>query len=1014
MSVHCCCAVSTLYIDGAGAAFHGSWAVADGECFGSAWMPQTRRSLRWNLPDGSPKSVVLVCVISPEDDLRLPWTTLESYAELSTIRLEDSLPAAHLSRLCRITVLCLGGLGLPNKEEKVVLPELVEFNYLFSWRVSESGKTAFHGLEFTSLQVLRIKSIYGSLMHLEDSVSLEIHAALTEFLERSPQLTVLQIALHVPYVAETLLGHLGVCGNLQDLDVTVCHKELFSPELFGGLSRLTVVPRLRFIRLPQLLAGRDHWDLDVDGDGRETGLEQMLRVRFGAGLERCDFARARRVGGGLGGCNDRRKDGQKLWAISAQWDELPTRWRMASQMQEHGIDWEWLSNSGNHSVTGGSGEKRFILIRQGGRVEETAEGPNGIGPRRLQAPAQWEGDSVPEWPGVRARMDSPCYGVGSGPHTPVFRPSEATAGSEAHAQRVRDWRAEGERHRDKFRADLEKKREALRLAELRAEHADSIFENTVSLVSVIPTTPEDIWLEIFKRALSGGAVSLYTLMGVCRDFRRMLTASDLAILWNPVELRDTYKEEGTSPDRSCEWRPGHQQVWNRAAASHVQLGYLDFARQREIGFKLSGIVPASVWAMMNKRAWSVFEISDFYSGEEAAAVVDLTLRVAPCPPIDTLVIKGALRHAEIRPFPEHEGDRFGTRMWGEGVRRGLQLMLPQGSPQAVVLVRTIEPNKDFKLPWSTLKCYAKAFTIRGARSWMSEIPSAHLRSLTGITILCLGGVRLPAMDKKDPWISLPLVQEFNYVFTWEFVRVGGTKAFQALKLEGLRVLRVKGTEGTDKGHGWGTPKQEDAAKQVHKALTKFLGRSLQLKILQIAFNIPFEGQTLLEELRRCQNLEELDVPICHPDLWTRELFGGLQDLEVCPKLRVMRLPQLGWGSDLWEDYEGDDRETETRRDVGLDEMLGARFGAGLRTFDLRPRGSMRDGYDEWGNERCSDAERWSDGPERWAEAVKWDWLGGAPLAGWVLPDDVWTRLLSLRAATGWDILLDERPPPLVW
>ncbi|KAJ7692317.1 hypothetical protein B0H16DRAFT_1486515, partial [Mycena metata] len=275
------------------------------------------------------------------------------------------------------------------------------------------------------------------------------------------------------------------------------------------------------------------------------------------------------------------------------------------------------------------------------------------------------------------------------------------------------------------------------------------------------------------------------------------------------------------------------------------------------------------------------------------------------------------------------------------------------------------------------------------------------------------GVRLPAMDKKDPWISLPLVQEFNYVFTWEFVRVGGTKAFQALKLEGLRVLRVKGTEGTDKGHGWGTPKQEDAAKQVHKALTKFLGRSPQLKILQIAFDIPFEGQTLLEELRRCQNLEELDVPICHPDLWTRELFGGLQDLEVCPKLRVMRLPQLGWGSDLWEDYEGDNRETETRRDVGLDEMLGARFGAGLRTFDLRPRGSMRDGYDEWGNEQCSDAERWSDGPERWAEAVKWDWLGGAPLAGWVLPDDVWTRLLSLRAATGWDILLDERPPPLV-
>ncbi|KAJ7037134.1 hypothetical protein C8F04DRAFT_1257362 [Mycena alexandri] len=365
-------------------------------------------------------------------------------------------------------------------------------------------------------------------------------------------------------------------------------------------------------------------------------------------------------------------------------------------------------------------------------------------------------------------------------------------------------------------------------------------------------------------------------------------------------------------------------------------------------------------------SWSVFEIRDFYS-DSLPAVVHSILRVAPFPPIGTLVIDGGFKNRDVRPFPEQEGEHFGPTTMG-GLRRGLQWMLASDSPQAAVLVRTIEPDKDFKLPWSTLKCYAEAFTTRGG-SRASAIPQAHLRRLTGITILCLVGVRLPDTEEV---ISLPLVEEFNYVLSWEYSR-----------------------EGRGRG-GW---EDESSSPDIHRALKKFLGLSTQLKILQIALHVPFYSDTLLEHLRLCENLEELDVAVCHPELWTTELFRGLQDLGVCPKLQVMRLPQLPANRDEWALYEGGDGDT--RRDVGLDEMLGARFGAGLQTFDLRQRKSMRD--DDWTEEK----EQWADGPQQWAEAAGWDMLP-VVYAGWVLPDDVWTRLFTQRVATGWDIVLDER------
>ncbi|KAJ7698518.1 hypothetical protein B0H16DRAFT_1484389, partial [Mycena metata] len=168
-------------------------------------------------------------------------------------------------------------------------------------------------------------------------------------------------------------------------------------------------------------------------------------------------------------------------------------------------------------------------------------------------------------------------------------PSEATTGLEAHAQRVEGLACRRRAAPRGIPRRVERKREALRLAELRAELraelADFIFANTVSLLSVIPTIPEDIWLQILE-----GKIGWVRFQG--------------------MESMQTPK-----------------------------LGYLRWARRREVVISLENIKPQSLLDILKMESWSILEFQQLYSSAAPETLFSI-LRVA-----ETLPRIGTLKRA---------------------------------------------------------------------------------------------------------------------------------------------------------------------------------------------------------------------------------------------------------------------------------------------------------------------------------------------------------------------------------
>ncbi|KAJ7142174.1 hypothetical protein C8R46DRAFT_1233210 [Mycena filopes] len=610
---------------------------------------------------------------------------------------------------------------------------------------------------------------------------------------------------------------------------------------------------------------------------------------------------------------------------------------------------------------------------------------------RLQAPAQWYGDGVPEWEAVRAKMDSPAYGVGASPHSAIFWTANPSKEQDAVLSDIRRWRTIGEVRREEYHAEVDRLEEELRLAKLRAAHADTIMRGSLSPLSAILGIPEELWLKILTLVKAydnaptwgssprpwGSKVTPATLRLVCRAFNRLLTSTDVAMLWNPVLL----PVRGSSGWGSGWASEGATKAIAKVAVSGdklPELRYLRFARWREINFSMEVMDVETLQEVLKMESWNVMHIRDFYSWQGQQRLGSL-LRVREMPRIETLQIEDIwengrlMEHQAPRDGFAEDGELFGNRRLLR-VRSPLQFLMPAASElRGVVLVRTMEPDVDFQLPWSTLQTYAEFRTVRKA-----HLPLSHLERMTAMTVLCLGSVEIEEMVTER--LSLPQLREFYYMVGWPR-RGEPCRAFASLDFPGLEVLRVKTDERTS------TSDEDAASVKIHKDLEKFLTRCPVLKVLELALGVPYTAKQLLRHLRACGNLEVLEVTVCHAQIFVPELFEGLKDVRLVPRLQVLRLPQLP-GPDTWR--------AVTKREEGFVSMLEARFAGQLKTIDLREAEDM-------GHEEGS----WTEAAERWAKAAYWNVIPEA-YSGWTLGERVWGELNVLGRTHGWNVVTGTR------
>ncbi|KAK7050164.1 hypothetical protein R3P38DRAFT_3173232 [Favolaschia claudopus] len=432
--------------------------------------------------------------------------------------------------------------------------------------------------------------------------------------------------------------------------------------------------------------------------------------------------------------------------------------------------------------------------------------------------------------------------------------------------RISDWIPTGAALLSGYDQLVHESLKKLELAKFRQACAKHIVLGSSYGLSSIGRVPEELWNEIFGLACDGRTgwpeVTLRTLTQVSKHWRRLLTASPAAALWNPVDLRD---------------------YGGPIAARKAQLSYVTSSKILEL------VMSADDTRTDHDLLQSVFRqpirnppikrirrltIHDVYSST-GIANRSLFSQSAAIPDIDELYIVGA--HWFVGEYPSVNG----LPAWFASLDQNQlqpELHIERGIT-TLTLIQTLEPEHTLHVPWSSLTVYSELNTARAN----GIIPSSHLRRLSSLISLSLGGVFLPHISDTGR-VELHELTYFQYIVPWSWVP--GIEAFEGVNCPNLTQLHLYGSS-------WNTPCLSEASERFHADLARFLPRCPLLDTLELALPVPYPSAVLITHLRACPSLLHLELDFCHPELVNDSLFQELSDMTLVPHLRFLRLVDGG-------------------------------------------------------------------------------------------------------------------------
>ncbi|KAK7016243.1 hypothetical protein R3P38DRAFT_2778704 [Favolaschia claudopus] len=447
-------------------------------------------------------------------------------------------------------------------------------------------------------------------------------------------------------------------------------------------------------------------------------------------------------------------------------------------------------------------------------------------------------------------------------------------------------------------------RKKLELAKFRQACAKHILLGSSYGLSSIGRVPNELWNEIFglacDRRTGWPEVTLRTLTQVCKQWRTLLTASPAAALWNPVDLRDS---------------------GGPIAARKAQLSYVTSSNILEL------VMSADDTRTDHDLLQSVFRqpirnppikrirrltIHDVYSST-GIANRSLFSQSAAIPDIDELYIVGA--HWFVGEYPSVNG----LPAWFASLDQNQlqpELHIERGIT-TLTLIQTLEPEHTLHVPWSSLTVYSELNTARAN----GIIPSSHLRRLSSLTSLSLGGVFLPHISDTGR-VELHELTYFHYIVPWSWVP--GIEAFEGVNCPNLTRLHLYGSS-------WNTPCLSEASERFHADLARFLPRCPFLDTLELALPVPYSSAVLINHLRACPSLLHLELDFCHPELVNDSLFQELSDTTLVPHLRFLRLVDGGHSRTHPSALDEIDAVPTLIR------MIRIRFRNNLRRLSFRPK-----------------------------------------------------------------------------
>ncbi|KAK7037891.1 hypothetical protein R3P38DRAFT_2770253 [Favolaschia claudopus] len=413
---------------------------------------------------------------------------------------------------------------------------------------------------------------------------------------------------------------------------------------------------------------------------------------------------------------------------------------------------------------------------------------------------------------------------------------------------------------------VHKLRKKLELAIFRQACAKHIVLGTSHALSSIGRVPDELWNEIFglacDRRIGWPEDTLRTLTQVCKKWRTLLTASPAAALWNPVDLR---------------------KYGGPIAARKAQLSYVTASNILEI------IMSADDTRSDHDLLQSVFQqpllkpsiprirrltVHDIYS-PNGIATRSLFSESAAIPDISELYLVGA--HWFIGEYPSANG----LPTWFASMDHNHlqpEIHIERGIT-TLALIQTIEPEHRLHVPWSSLTVYTELNTARAN----GIIPCSHLRRLSSLTKLTLGGVFLPKMPDTGR-VEFHELTCLEYIVPWNWVP--GIETFEAVNCPNLTQLHLYGSS-------YKTLRVSEASERFHTDLARFLPRCPLLQTLKFALPVPYPSAILIAHLRACPSLLRLELDFCCPELVNNSLFQELSDMTLVPHLRFLRLADGG-------------------------------------------------------------------------------------------------------------------------
>ncbi|KAK6992814.1 hypothetical protein R3P38DRAFT_2802011 [Favolaschia claudopus] len=336
-----------------------------------------------------------------------------------------------------------------------------------------------------------------------------------------------------------------------------------------------------------------------------------------------------------------------------------------------------------------------------------------------------------------------------------------------------------------------------------------------------------------------------------RSRRRMwmLTETSAASLWNPLDIR-----AATGP--ISEKRMTLKYVTN----SNI-LDVILSTAQDEIDLGLLTDV------FFGRRIKNIRRLAIYNLYSATGSLVRHTFsQSAPIPSIRELYIVGVAwsmgKHPCTGTFPVWAKNMLSEHVEPEiHVDRGLL---------ALTLIQCIEPDRRIHVPWSSLKLAEGGF-----------IPTRHLRQLSSITKLSLGGVFLPAIADGG-LVELVNLIDFEYIVPWKWRP--GTTTFEAMKFPNLECLRLQGSLRQ-------TEFLLEASDRFHHDLSFFLQRCTSLTTLELTLQVPYSTSVLITHLRSCPSLVRLEIGACPIDAVNNSLFRELCDTTILPNLKFLRVAE---------------------------------------------------------------------------------------------------------------------------